>query len=219
MIQPKSFYKERNSNMKRNQVTKKSSVDAPKLTAKPAAKPRGRPKGKGKGEGQKTAKQSEQSRSRSSPEREIILDTLEEDLIDAQSLSGEENEANEESGNQQERDLEDQPNRHNPDDDDEEDFTWKCELLHYVEEYPLLYDKANPDFKNKYARLAAWEEIATSMDSDGMFPLCISLVKHSPICIDTKCNNLSIETSTKKTYVYFVLKGIFVSIQSEPICR
>ena len=43
-----------------------------------------------------------------------------------------------------------------------------------VEEYPLLYDKANPDFKNKYARLAAWEEIATSMDTDGLFPLCIS---------------------------------------------
>ena len=96
------------------------------------------------------------------------MDTLEEDVIDAESLSGEEGDADQ----QPERDIDDQPNRHNPEDDDEEDFLWKCQLLQYVEEYPILYDKANPDFKNKYARLAAWEEIATSMDTDGLFPLC-----------------------------------------------
>ena len=100
---------------------------------------------------------------------------MEEDVLDAENLSGDENEnENDEGANQQERDIDDQPARRNPDEDDKEDFSWKCELLQYVEEYPLLYDKANPDFKNKYARLAAWEEIATSMDTDGLFPLCIS---------------------------------------------
>ena len=150
-------------------------MDVPKLTSNPIPKQRGRPKGKGKADPKKPAKQSEQTRSRSSPKRDILLDTLEEDVLDAESLSGDENEnENDEGANQQERDIDDQPARHNLDKDDEEDFSWKCELLQYVEEYPLLYDKANPDFKNKYARLAAWEEIATSMDTDGLFPLCIS---------------------------------------------
>ena len=172
MIGAKTFYK---ANMKRNQAPKKKSVDVPKLTSNPIPKQRGRPKGKGKADPKKPAKQYEQSRSRSSPERDILLDTLEEDVLDAESLSGDENEnENDESANQQERDIDDQPARRNLDEDDEEDFSWKCELLQYVEEYLLLYDKANPDFKNKYARLAAWEEIATSMDTDGLFPLCIS---------------------------------------------
>ena len=174
MIEAKTFYK---ANMKRNQAPKKKSVDVPKLTSNPIPKQRGKPKGKGKADPKKPVKQSEQTRSRSSPERDILLDTLEEDVLDAESLLGDENEndnGNDEGANQQERDIDDQPARHNPDEDDEEDFSWKCELLQYVEEYPLLYDKANPDFKNQYARLAAWEEIATSMDTDGLFPLCIS---------------------------------------------
>ena len=172
MIEAKTFYE---ANMKRNQAPKKKSVDVPKLTSNPISKQRGRPKGKGKAEPKKPAKESEQTRSRSSPEREIVLDILEEDVLDAESLTVDENKnENDEGANQQEKDIDDQPTRHNADEDDEEDFSWKCELLQYVEEYPLLYDKANPDFKNKYARLAAWEEIATSMDTDGLFPLCIS---------------------------------------------
>ena len=54
-----------------------------------------------------------------------------------------------------------------PPDEDEEDFVWKCNLLEYIEQYPLLYDKSHPDFKNKYSRSAAWEEIATRLDSEG----------------------------------------------------
>ena len=172
MIEAKTFYK---ANMKRNQAPKKKSVDVPKLTSNPIPKQRGRPKGKGKADPKKPAKQSEQTRSGSSPERDILLDTLAEDVLDAESLSGDENKnENDESANQQERDIDDQPTRHNPDEDDEEDFLWKCELLQYVEECLLLYDKANSDFKNKYARLAVWEEIATFMDTDGLFPFCIS---------------------------------------------
>ena len=160
------FYKSKE--MKKN-TAKKSSVDAPKLTSDPAPKGRGRGRGRGKGKADpKKPGGVKNPQTRSSPDREIVLDTLEEDVIDAESLSGEEGDADQ----QLERDIDDQPNRHNPEDDDEEDFLWKCQLLQYVEEYPILYDKVNPDFKNKYARLAAWEEIATSMDTDGLFPLC-----------------------------------------------
>ena len=39
-------------------------------------------------------------------------------------------------------------------------------MLENIEQYPLLNDKAHPDFKNKYAMNAAWEEIATALDSE-----------------------------------------------------
>ena len=34
----------------------------------------------------------------------------------------------------------------------------------------VLYDKAYPDFKNKYARAAAWEKIVAGLDSVGSIP-------------------------------------------------
>ena len=53
-------------------------------------------------------------------------------------------------------------------DEEEEDFSWKCRLLEFIQQYPEVFDKASPRYKKKNLREAAWEEIATAMDSDGI---------------------------------------------------
>ena len=53
-------------------------------------------------------------------------------------------------------------------DEEEEDFSWKCRLLEFIQQYPKVFDKASPRYKKKNLREAAWEEIATAMDSDGI---------------------------------------------------
>ena len=140
----------------------KSSLDAPKLMATSA-------KSKGRGAGNKSTNKSQPkpggstSTSRSNKENvnsnqcNVELAPLEEDLINAESLSG--------GIPEQELDVED---IEVPPEEDEDDFVWKCHLLEYVEQYPMLYDKVHPDFKNKHARNACWEEIATGLDAEGI---------------------------------------------------
>ena len=53
-------------------------------------------------------------------------------------------------------------------DEEEEDFSWKCHLLEFIQQYPEVFDKASPRYKKKNLRQAAWEKIATAMDSDGI---------------------------------------------------
>ena len=53
-------------------------------------------------------------------------------------------------------------------DEEEEDFSWKCHLLEFIQQYPEVFDKASLRYKKKNLREAAWEEIATAMDSDGI---------------------------------------------------
>ena len=53
-------------------------------------------------------------------------------------------------------------------DEEEEDFSWKCRLLEFIQQYPEVFGKASPRYKKKNLREAAWEEIATAMDSDGI---------------------------------------------------
>ena len=162
MFKVGSFYPERKKIMPWGSGNKsqKSSLDAPKLTATSA-------KSKGRGVGNKSTNKSQPkpgaSTSRSNKENvdpsqgDVELSPLEEDLIDAESVSG--------GVPEQELDVED---IEVPPEEDEDDFMWKCHLLEYVEQYPLLYDKAHPDFKNKHARNACWEEIATGLDAEGI---------------------------------------------------
>ena len=53
-------------------------------------------------------------------------------------------------------------------DEEEEDFSWKCRLLEFIQQYPEVFDTASPRYKKKNLREAAWEEIATAIDSDGI---------------------------------------------------
>ena len=53
-------------------------------------------------------------------------------------------------------------------DEEEEDFSWKCHLLEFIQQYPEVFDKASLRYKKKNLREAAWEEIATDLDSDGI---------------------------------------------------
>ena len=52
-------------------------------------------------------------------------------------------------------------------DEDLDDYEWKCKLLEYIQQYPDVYDLASPRYKNKHFREQAWEEIAIGMESDG----------------------------------------------------
>ena len=52
-------------------------------------------------------------------------------------------------------------------DESEEDFDWKCRLLETIQQYPEVFDLADPRYKDCNKRDAAWEEIATAMDATG----------------------------------------------------
>ena len=52
-------------------------------------------------------------------------------------------------------------------DEDLDDYKWKCKLLEYIQQYPDVFDLASPKYKNKHFREQAWEEIAIGMESDG----------------------------------------------------
>ena len=160
MFRVGSFYNSSKSSQKMPRGQPKSSVDAPKLTSTPAPKGRGR--------GKSVAKAQPKPGGGGGKNKENVdpaLAPLKEDALDAASLS-------DAGPPQQEHDVEDVEV---PPDEDEEDFLWKCHLLEYIEQYPLLYDKAHPDFKNKYARNAAWEEIATGLDCEGLLSTLYSV--------------------------------------------
>ena len=159
MFKVGNFY---NSTQKMPRGQPKSSVDAPKLTSTPA--PRGR------GRGKSVAKVQQKPGGKNKENVDLGLDQplapLKEDALDAASLS------DVGAAPEQECDVDDVEV---PPDEDEEDFLWKCHLLEYIEQYPFLYDKAHPDFKNKYARNAAWNEIATGLDSEGLLSTLYSV--------------------------------------------
>ena len=52
-------------------------------------------------------------------------------------------------------------------DEDLDDYEFKCQLLEYIQQYPDVFDLASPRYKNKHFREQAWEEIAIGMESDG----------------------------------------------------
>ena len=53
-------------------------------------------------------------------------------------------------------------------DEEENECSWKCKLLEFIQQYPEVYDKASPRYKKKNLREAAWDDIATAMESDGI---------------------------------------------------
>ena len=53
------------------------------------------------------------------------------------------------------------------DEEEENEYSWKCKLLEFIQQYPEVYDKASPRYKKKNLREAAWDDIATVMESDG----------------------------------------------------
>ena len=172
MLQVGKFYNSNKMSSKSNRSNKpKSSVNAPKLSSTPAPKQKAKKSKSTSKAGPKKSKKSNKEN-----ERPVTLDVLEEDIIDAESLSDDEEQ--EEQVRHQEPDFEDEEreideNRENQEGSeeevDDEEFAWKTQLLSYVEEYPVLYDKANPDFKDKYRSAAVWAEIVSAMNSTGLF--------------------------------------------------
>ena len=49
----------------------------------------------------------------------------------------------------------------------EEEFDWKCRLLETIQLYPEVFDLADPRYKDRNQRDAAWDEIATAMEASG----------------------------------------------------
>ena len=171
-FKPTGFYKEKQQNIssrgRRNKSRKRDLIDAPKITSAPA-------KISNKGNLPKKLKADGNKSSRSTPTPTpppVVHDEL---------SSSDKSEA----GEQQNRAVESSSDGMSPseeipvpegfgDDDDEggheeeEDFSWKCCLLEFIQQYPEVFDKASPRYKKKNLREAAWEDIATAMDSDGI---------------------------------------------------
>ena len=53
-------------------------------------------------------------------------------------------------------------------DEEENEYSWKCKLLEFIQQYPEVYDKTSPRYKKKNLRAAALYDIATAMESDGI---------------------------------------------------
>ena len=53
-------------------------------------------------------------------------------------------------------------------DEEENEYSWKCKLLEFIQQYPEVYDKVSPRYKKKNLREATWHDIATAMESDGI---------------------------------------------------
>ena len=52
--------------------------------------------------------------------------------------------------------------------EEENEYSWKCKLLEFIQQYPEVYDKASLRYKKKNLQEAAWDDIATAMESDGI---------------------------------------------------
>ena len=62
----------------------------------------------------------------------------------------------------------------------------------------VLYDKAYPDFKNKYARAAVWEEKVAGLDSVGSIPYLYLIV----LCLDLIIIQILNINYTSYPYIY-----------------
>ena len=154
-----------------NKSRKRDLIDAPKITSAPA-------KISNKGNlPTKLKADAKKSRSTQTPTPPTVVP------VHGQFSSGDESEAEEQQKRAVESSSKDSgmsPTEEIPipeglgDDDDEggdeeeEEFSWKCRLLEFIQHYPEVFDKASPRYKKKNLREAAWEEIATAMDSDGI---------------------------------------------------
>ena len=156
-----------------NKSRKRDLIDAPKITSAPA-------KISNKGNLPKKLKaDAKKSRSTGTPTPPPVVP------VHGQFSSSDESEAEEQQNRAVESSSDDGDGGMSPveeipipeglgDDDDEggdeeeEDFSWKSHLLEFLQQYPEVFDKASPRYKKKNLREAAWEEIATAMDSDGI---------------------------------------------------
>ena len=173
-FKPRGFYQKKEEIMsgrgQGNKSRKRNLKDAPKITSAPA-------KMSNKGNLPKKLKGDAKKTSRSTPPPPPVVP------VHDQFSSSDESEAEEQQNTAVESSSDDSgmslaeeitvPEGLGDDDDEggdeeEEDFSWKCCLLEFIQQYPKVFDKASPRYKKKNLREAAWEEIATAMDSDGI---------------------------------------------------
>ena len=175
-FKPRGFYQKKEEIMSGrgwgNKSRKRDSIDAPKITSAPV-----KISNKGNLPKKLKADAKKSSRSTQTPTPPPVVPVHE------QFSSSDESEAEEKQNRAVESSSDDggmSPAEEIPvpeglgDDDDEggneeeEDFSWKCHLLGFIQQYPKVFDKASPRYKKKNLREAAWEEMATAMDSDGI---------------------------------------------------
>ena len=179
-IQPLKFYKKTQEMSSRGRVKNKARdlTAAPQIRPVPGkVKPAGnlpksqkkvvetklKPKAKAKGKVSKKAEAEHDQFSSGEDEEE-------------ESPSGSNDERATESTSEEEESLAAEidfpPEYHAQDNDEDEEeeneYSWKCKLLEFIQQYPEVYDKASPRYKKKNLREAAWDDIATAMESDGI---------------------------------------------------
>ena len=171
-FKPRGFYQKKEEIMsgrgRGNKSRKRDLIDAPKITSAPA-------KISNKGNLPKKLKADAKKASRSTPTPPPVVP------VHDQFSSSDESEAEEQENRTVESSSDDggmSPAEEiavseglgddDEGDEEEEDFSWKCRLLEFIQQYPKVFDKASLRYKKKNLREAAWEEIATAMDSDGI---------------------------------------------------
>ena len=151
-----NFYKQ---DMVRGQgLSKNQRTDAPKLTAGNSRAP-ATSRGRG-GRGGRGGKAVAPVPAR----RQILVNRPRQDRHDDDEVDSDKENENEELDDldvrQEEGEVEEE-------DESEEVFEWKCRLLEIIQQYPEVFDLADPRYKDRNQRDSAWEEIATAMDASG----------------------------------------------------
>ena len=151
-----NFYRE---NMGRGRGNnRRDAVSAPKLTAGTSKSTAASGRGRGKGRPPVVS---------AAPRRQILVEVnRNRDHDDA------ENEVDSDKENQELDDLVvdpqvDDTEQEEEEEETEEEFDWKCRLLEMIQLYPEVFDLADPRYKDRNQRDAAWEEIATAMEATG----------------------------------------------------
>ena len=138
---------------------KKDVISAPKLSAGNSSKTGTR---SGRGRGGRGARVVPAA----VPRRQILVDKKPRANRSNNNDHDEDNQVD--SENEELDDLEvHQEEEQEEEDESEEDFDWKCRLLETIQQYPEVFDLADPHYKDHNQRDAAWEEIATAMDASG----------------------------------------------------
>ena len=149
-----NFYRE--SKMGRGRGNKRDTVSVPKLTPGTSTTKSSAARGRGKGRPPLVT----------GPQRRQILVEVNRgrnhDEADNEVDSEKENE-NPELDDLETEDIE----QEEEEEETEEEFDWKCRLLETIQLYPEVFDLADPRYKDRNQRDAAWEEIATAMEATG----------------------------------------------------
>ena len=151
-----NFYREKMGRGRGN--TRRDPVSAPKLTGGTSKGTGAGGKGRGRGRPPVVS---------APPRRQILVEVNRNRNHDNGQNEGDSDKENQELDDLAVDAQEDDTEQEEEEEETEEEFDWKCRLLETIQLYPEVFDLADPRYKDRNQRDAAWEEIATAMEATG----------------------------------------------------